>query len=178
MLGPCAWSTSCVRWKLVYCSYVCLGLKAHTCILLLILDLLWHELFSDFPFFIGLFLSRVRLCLIVGFHLFSPSSAPSVVLLPFLPYHSTIPVVVLFNLCLLGLLAILLLMTQYGHWIYTHATLGFLNPLQCLWVPLSHFFLLEHLWPICFPWVSLTHFLTLHSHRILLTLLDFLGPIT
>ena len=151
MPGPCAWSTSCVRWKLVYCLYVCLGLKAYLCILLLILDLLWHDLFSDFPFFIGLLLSRVRPCLIVGFHLFSPSSAPSVVLLPFLPYHSTIPVVVLFNLCLLGLFwaccmffSQLVTMTQYGHLIYTYATLGFLDLLHCLWALLVHFFILGH----------------------------------
>ena len=43
-------------------------------------------------------------------------------------------------------------MTQYGHWIYTHATLGFLDPLHCLWAPLSHFFPL---------WASLAHLLSL-----------------
>jgi len=69
-------------------------------------------------------------------------------------------------------------MTQYGHSIYTHATLGFLNPLHCLRAPLSHFFLLEHSWPICFPWASLAHFLILYSHELLLTLLGILGPIT
>ena len=78
----------------------------------------------------------------------------------------------------MGLLPILLSMTQYGHWIYTHATLGFLNLLHCLWAPLSNFFLLEHPWPICFPWVSLAHFLTLHSHGLLLSLFDFPGLIT
>ena len=69
-------------------------------------------------------------------------------------------------------------MTQYGYWIYTHAILGFLNPLHCLWAPLSHFFLLEHPWPICFPWAFLAHFLTLQSHGLLLTLFCFLGPIS
>ena len=78
----------------------------------------------------------------------------------------------------LGLLSVLFSMTQYGYWIYTQATLGFLNPLHCLWAPLSHFSLLEYPWPICFPWASLAHFLVLHSHEFLLTLLGFPGPIT
>ena len=78
---------------------------------------------------------------------------------------------------LLGLLPILLSMTQYGHWTYNHATLGFLDPLHCLWAPLSRFFLLGHPWPICFAWASLAHFLILHSHGLLLTLLSFLSPI-
>jgi len=42
--------------KLVYCSCVCHGLEAHLCILPLILDLLWCELFSDLPFFMACFL--------------------------------------------------------------------------------------------------------------------------
>ena len=53
--------------------------------------------------FIALLLSKAGPCLIMGFPLFSPSSAPSVVLLPFLPYLSAIPTMVLFNPCLLGL---------------------------------------------------------------------------
>ena len=178
---PCAYFTSFVCWKLVYCSCVCHGLKAHLCILPLILDLLWRELFFDLSFFIGLLLSRAEPCLIVGFSPFSPFFALSIVLFSFLPYHSIIPVIVLFDSCLLGLLGllpILLSMTQYGHWIYTHATLGFLNSLHCSWAPLSHFFLLKHPWPICFPWPSLALFLTLHSHGLLLTLLGFPGLIT
>ena len=54
----------------------------------------------------------------------------------------------------------------------------FLNPLHCLWALLSHFFLLEHPWPICFPWISSAHFLSLHTHRLLLTLLGFPDPVT
>ena len=54
----------------------------------------------------------------------------------------------------------------------------FLDPLHCLWALLSHFFLLEHPWPICFPWVFSAHFLSLHTHRLLLTLLGFPDPIT
>ena len=92
-----------VHQKLVRCSCVCHGLEVHLCILLLILDLLWRELFSNFPFFIGLPLSRVGPCLIMGFPLFSPFFASFVILLPFLPCHSAIPTVVLFNPCLLGL---------------------------------------------------------------------------
>ena len=72
----------------------------------------------------------------------------------------------------------LVTMTQYDHWIYTHATLGFLDPLHCLWAPLAHFFLLGHLQPICFPWASSAHFLILHFLELLLTLLGFLGLIT
>ena len=41
----------CVLPNFVRCSCVCHGLKARLCILLLILDFLWRELFSDFPFF-------------------------------------------------------------------------------------------------------------------------------
>ena len=58
---------------------------------------------SDFLFFIGLLLLRAGPYLIVGFPLFSQFFAPSITLLPFLPYHSVIPAVVLFDPCLLGL---------------------------------------------------------------------------
>ena len=40
------------------------------------------------------------------------------------------------------------------------------------------FFSLGHPWPICFLWASSSLLLTLHSHGLLLTSLDFLGPIT
>ena len=73
----------------------------------------------------------------------------------------------LFDPCLLGIF----------HWIYTHVTLDFLVPLHCLWALLSHFLFLGHPRPICFPW-TFAHFLILHSHEFLLTLLDFLNPIT
>ena len=111
-----------VRPKLVRYSCVCHGLEVHLCILPLILDLLWCELFSDFPFFIGLLLLKAEPCLIVGFSLFTPLFAPSVILLSFLPDHSTIPAVVLFDPCLLGLFwaycmffSQMVTMTQYGH---------------------------------------------------------------
>ena len=89
--------------KLVCFSCVCHGLEARLCILPLILDLFWHELFYDFPFFISLFLSRAGPCLIVGFPPFSPFFASSAILLQFLLYHSAILAVVSFDLCLLGL---------------------------------------------------------------------------
>ena len=46
--------------------------------------------------------------------------------------------------------------------------LGILGPFACLGLR----------WPICLPWASLTLFLTLYSHRLLLTSLGFLGPVT
>ena len=150
------------------------------CILPLILDLLWREMFSDLSFFISFLFSRVGPYLIVGFSTFSSFFAPSVVLLPFLPYHSVIPAMVLFDSCLLCLLG-LAAYSSLNDSIWSLDLLGFilillwafLDPLHCLWALLSHFFLLEHPWPICFPWVSLANFLTLHSHRLLLTLLSF-----
>ena len=69
----------------------------------------------------------------------------------------------------MGLLLILLLMTQYDH-------LGFV--LHCLWTLLSHLFPLRHPWSTSFPWASLALFLTLHSHELLLTPLGFPDPIT
>ena len=39
-------------------------------------------------------------------------------------------------------------------------------------------FSLGHPWPVCFLWASSSLLLTLHSHRLLLTSLDFLAPIT
>ena len=49
--------------------------------------------------------------------------------------------------------------------------------LRCLWALVSHF-LFGHPWPIYFPQAFLTIFLTLHSHRLLLTPLGFPSLIT
>ena len=49
--------------------------------------------------------------------------------------------------------------------------------LRCLWAPMSHY-PFRHPWPIYFPWVFFILFLTLHSHRVLLTPLGFPDPIT
>ena len=95
-----------------------------------------------FPILYGLLPLGAGLCLIVDFFLSAYSFTPFVVLLPFLPYHSAIPAVMLFDPCLLDLF----------HWIYTHVTLGFLDPLYCLWAPLTH---------LLSSWASLTHLLSL-----------------
>ena len=170
-----------VRQKLVRYSCVCHGLEVHLCILPLILNLLWRELFSNFPFFIGLLLSRAGPCLIMGFPLFSPFFTPSVILLPFLPYHPTIPTVVLFGMCLLAsfgpaacssLNDSICSLDLYSYYF------GLSWPITLLVGSFSHFFLLGHPWPICFPWASLAHFLILHSPELSLTLLGFPSPIT
>ena len=174
----------CVCLKLVCYSCVCHGLEVRLRILPLILDLLWCELFWSSILY-GLLPPRAGPFLIVGFLPFSPLFAPFVGLPVFLPCHFVIPVAALFDPCLLGLFrpycilfSQLVTMTQYGHWVYTHATLGFLDPLHYLWAPLAHFFLLRHPWPICFPWAFSVHFLILHSHELLITLLGFPSPIT
>ena len=122
-----------------------------------------------FPILYGLLPLGAGLCLIVGFSSFNLlfCSFRSLATIPTVPLcHSCC--VMLFDPCLLGLF----------HWIYTHVALGFLVPLHYLWAPLSHFLLLGHPRPICFPWASSAHFLILHSHELLLTFLDFPGPIT
>ena len=80
-----------------------------------------------------------------------------------LPYHSTIPVVMLFDSILLGL---------FGPVVYfPHSdlvcSLGLF--LHCLQAPVSHF-PLGHPWPICFPWASSALFPILLSYGLLLTL--------
>ena len=114
-----------------------------------------------FHYLLACSFQRLGLCLIVGFPFLSPFFTPFVILSPFLPYHSAIPTMVLLDPCSQGLLwascmffSQLVSMTQYDHWIYTHTTLGFLDPLHCLWAPLAYFFLLGHPWPICIPWAS------------------------
>ena len=119
----------------------------------------------------GLLFSRAGPYLIVGFSFFSLLFTSSVVLLPFLPCHSAIPAVVLYSSVNGSLCPSMVIR-------FTYVTLGFLDPLYCLWAPLTHFFLLGHPRPICFPRASSAHFLILHSYGLLLTLLDFIGPIT
>ena len=53
--------------KLVCYSCVCHGLEAHLCILLLILNLFWRELFSDLPFFMACFLQGLGLARLWAF---------------------------------------------------------------------------------------------------------------
>ena len=112
----------------------------------------------------GLLPSRAKPILIMGFSLLNPLFPPSVDLLAFLPCHSVIPAVVLFDPCLLGLFWTycmlffhLIIVTQNCHWVHIHATSGFLDPFHCLWASLAHFFLLRHPRPISFPWASSAH---------------------
>ena len=67
----------------------------------------------------------------------------------------------------LGLLLILLAMTQYGHWIHTRATLDFFITL-----------LVGSFVQFISSWASLALFLILYSHGLLLTPLGFLSLIT
>ena len=153
---PCAYSISMCQ-KLVYRLCIFYGLEACLCVLLLILDLLWHELVSWSFILYGLHPSRAKPYLIVGFSLLNPLFNLSVNLLAFLPCHSVIPAVVLFDPCLLDLFWAccmlffhLIIVTQYCHWAYIHATSSLLDPFHYLQASLAHFFLLRHPQPIFF----------------------------
>ena len=150
-----------VRPKLIRCSYICQSLEVHLCIMSLILDLLWRELFYDFPLFITLFLSRARPCLIIGFPPFSPFFAPSAILLSYLPYHSAIPAVVSFDLCLLDLFGPVaysslndliwllgLYLCYFGLFLTHYVACGLLCPISFFLSILGSFAFLGHPWPI------------------------------
>ena len=104
----------------------------------------------------SLLLSRAGSCLIVGFSSFSLFFTPSIILLPLfaIPLLLFLPWCYLTCACWasLGLLPILLPMTQYGHWFYTHVTLGFSWHILLL---LGSFIQFLSSWP------SLTHLLSL-----------------
>ena len=137
-----------------------------------ILGFLWREPFSGFSFFRARSLRGLGFCMIVGFSSFSPFSCSFLQSLHFLSYRFAIPAMVLFDLSLLGLFGLAACsFLNDSVW-----SLGFL--LHYLQVPVSYLFLLGHPWLIHFPWASLAFFLTLHSHGLLLTPLDFPGPIT
>ena len=165
----------CVCSKLVCCSCVCHGLEVRLRVLLFILSPLWCELISDPLFFMACFLQGLGISWLWAFLPFSLLFAPSVGLPVFLPCHSVISIATLFDPYSLGLFRAygilffqLVTMTQYGHWVYSHATLGFLDSLYCLWAPLANFVLLGHPRPVCFPWAS--------SARLLF--LGILGPLS
>ena len=82
----------------------------------------------------GLLPSWASPCLIVGFSLLNPLFAPSVGLLVFLPCHPIIPVVVLFDLCLLGLLYAFLLGL-----LYAFLSLNYDDPVLSLGLYLCYF---------------------------------------
>ena len=146
-----------VHQKFVHCSCVCYGLEVHLCILPLILDLLWRELFSDFPFFIGLLLSRVGPCLIVGFPLFSPFFTPNLAAIPTIPFCCSCRGVIWPVLArpLLGLLRVHLLI-GYNDLVWS------LDLYSCyfgLSWPIT--LLVGSFGPFISPWVSLAHLLSL-----------------
>ena len=104
----------------------------------------------------SLLLPRAGPCLIVGFFSFSLFFASSVILLPF----SVIPLCCscrgIIWLMPVGPLWACLFFSQWLNMVITFILMllwAFPNPFHCLWALLSHFFLLEHLWPICFPWL-------------------------
>ena len=143
--------------KLVRYSCICRGLEARLCILPLILNPLWRGLLSDFSFLMACFFQRVGPCLIIGYPFFFKSILcfsrnPAAIF-----YHTTL---LFLSWCYLtyaywaslGLLLILLLMTQYGHWFYTHATLGFSWPISLL---------IGSFVPFISSWAFLTHLLFL-----------------
>ena len=137
--------------KSVYCSCICRGWPAQSAIRFL--------LFSSSPFLYGLPYLGTRPCLTVGFAFLQSILFPATI-----SCHTTLSF--LLQNCLpqscwasLGLPFILLPMAQYGHWFFYHITGGLLCP-------------------ICFPSASSALFLTLHSHRLLLSSLGFSDPIT
>ena len=100
-----------------------------------------------------------------------------------LPCHPIIPVMLLFNLCLLGLFWACYMLSfcsipvaQHYYWASTHVVLSFLGPFHRFWASLAHFILLGivspfHLlgYPRSIP--------ILHSHVLfLLSLLGFPSP--
>ena len=117
--------------------------------------------------------SRAGPCLVVGFLFLSQFFAFFVILpsLSAILFLLFLPWCYLTHVCWasLGLLLILLIMTQYGNWFYTHTTLGFSWPISLL---------VGSFVPFLSPWASLTHFLILHTHKLLLTHLGFPGLIT
>ena len=106
--------------------------------------------------------------LIVAYSFSNPSFAPFVGLLALLPCHFVIPIMLLYDPCLLDsfwacykLSLCLILVAQYYHWASTHTILGFLDPFHCLWASLAHLILLDipnpfpflgHNRPILLPW--------------------------
>ena len=103
-------------------------------------------------------------------------------MLALLPCHSVTPAMLLFDLCLMGLFwacymfsLCLIPVAWYYHWASIHAILGFLGPFHRFRVSLAHFISLGIFSPFHFlgyPWPIQI----LHSHGLLLNLLDFPGP--
>ena len=86
----------------------------------------------------------------------------------FLLYYSVIPAVMTQS-CWASLGLSFTLSPSALTWPLVFLLMGFCVPFV---------FSLGHPWPVCFLWASSSLLLTLHSHGLLLTLLDFLDPIT
>ena len=97
---------------------------------------------------------RARSCLGMGLSFFNPTFTLFVGRLTFLPYHLVVSAMLLFDLCLLGLLWACCTLSfcsvpvgQYYRWACTHAVLGFLGP----------FYSFGHPRPVSFPRASPAH---------------------
>ena len=119
--------------------------------------------------------------LIVGFSFSNPFFAPFAGLLALLSCYSVIPVVLLFDPCLLNLfwaccmLSLCLIpVAQYYHWASIHAILGFLGPFHCFQASSAHLIFLGILGPF-HPFGHPRPILILYSHGPLLSLLGFPG---
>ena len=84
----------------------------------------------------------------------NPSFAPFVGLLALLPCHFVIPIMLLYDPCLLGsfwacyILSLCLIpVAQYYHWASIHIILDFLDPFHCFWASLAHLIFLGILSP-------------------------------
>ena len=144
---------------------VCRGLEACLHILPLILDFLWHELLSDFPFFMA--------CSFWGLGfawlwVFLPS-AHSFTLFCSLATISCHTALLFLLWCYLtqtckaslGLLLILLPMTPYDHWAFYYIACGLLCSIYFLLASLAHLLSLGILGPFsnsAFPWAITNSF--------------------
>ena len=96
-----------------------------------------------------------RSCLDIGLSFFNPTLTLFVGRLTLLPCHPVVFAMLLFDLCLLGLLWACYTLSfysvpvaQYYGWACTHVVLGFLGP----------FYSFGHPWPVSFPRASSAHF--------------------
>ena len=163
----------------ICCPCACQDLRTRLHILLLVLNLLWHEWVFELSFFMSYFFLGLGLAWLWAF----PSPICS---LPFfagwlilLPYHPDIPAMLLFDLYLLGLFWACCMLSlcstpviQYYCWACTHPVLGFHGPFHSFRASSAHFILLGifglfHF--LGYPWLIPI----LHSHGFLLILLGF-----
>ena len=162
---------SCACFTFFACYLcICRDLEIGLYILPCTFGFLWRGLFSNLPFFMTCFFWGLGL---VGSWAFLPPAYSIFILWPcqhFLPYHSAIPTVMLFDSILLDLFGPAVCFPPND----SVCSLGLF--LHCLWahVPFPFWASLAHLLSLSF----LGPFPILLSHELLLTLLDFLGSIT